>query len=72
MSNNPTDTELPNLEEDTLNIQEGDEEQQIFLQKFNKNFEEEQEQRKMKIVEMEKEKLRMLISQKKKKKIFMI
>jgi len=69
MSNNPTDTELPNLEEDTLNIQEGDEEQQIFLQKFNKNFEEEQEQRKMKIVEMEKEKLRMLISKKKKKNI---
>ena len=79
MSNNPTGTEQTNLEEDTINIQEdeedtinieeGEDEQQIFLQKFNKNFEEEQEQRKMKIVEMEKEKLKMLISKKNKKNI---
>ena len=80
MSNTSTGTDLaeePNLQEESslniqegsLNIQEGDEEQQIFLQKFNKKFEEEQEQRKMKIVEMEKEKLRMLTSKKKIKNI---
>ena len=73
MSNTSTNTDLdeqPNLQEEgSLNIREGNEEQQIFLQKFNKKFEEEQEQRKMKIVEMEKEKLRMLTSKKKIKNI---
>ena len=44
-----------NQEEDILN-QEG--EQEIFLQKFNKEFEEEQEIRKKRIVDFEKKKLR--------------
>jgi hypothetical protein len=63
MSDISTNIETTNIQEqETLNNQEqetlNNQEQEIFLQKFNKKFEQEQEQIKMKIVKMEKEKLR--------------